>query len=162
MNRIPKIRLVFLLTKNDSVDFDRAAVTRLLGITPTNESAPILSKGRLSFDGSISDAQKELSGLTIIPASAQPYRMLKHAYWSLELPKIDCWELAEPLHKLEQFLTGKESKVLNVCGKYNLSADLIVGVFAESNAMPELTMPCESVSFWASMSTTVRFDFYLD
>lgn len=158
----PQIRLVFMLTKNDSTDFDREAVTHLLGIDPSKDSAPTLSKGKLSFDGDISDAQKDLPGLTIIPAATQPYEMLKHAYWSVELPKVDCWELVEPLHQFEQIFAENQSRVLYVCEKYNLSASLIVRVFSASNTMPILTIPNDSVSYWASMNATIDFDFYLD
>lgn len=162
MDRIPQIRLIFILTKNDSTDFDRDAVTQRLCITPSKARAPTLSKGRLSCDADIREIERELSGLTILPATAPPYQMLKHAYWSVELPKIECWGLDEPLQQLEQILLGKESEVLHVCKDYNLSADLIVRVFAESNNMPELTIPHSSISFWASMGVSIGFDFYLD
>lgn len=35
-------------------------------------------------------------------------------------------------------------------------------VFADSDNMPELTIPRKSVSFWASMGVSINFDFYLD
>ena len=162
MGNIPQIRLIFILTKNDSTDFDRDAVTQRLCIMPSKEAAPTLSKGRLSCDADIREIERELSGLTILPAASPPYQMIKHAYWSVQLPKIECWGLDEPLQQLEQILFGKESEVLNVCKDYNLSADLIVRVFAESNNMPELTIPSSSVSFWASMGVSIGFDFYLD
>lgn len=162
MDKIPQIRLVFILTKNDSTDFDRDAVTQRLCIMPSKATAPTLSKGRLNCDMDIGEIENDLSGITILPASSPPYQMLKHAYWSFELPKIECWGLDEPLQQLEQILLGKESEVLRVCKEYNLSADLIVRVFAESNNMPELTIPNNSVSFWASMGVSIGFDFYLD
>lgn len=162
MENIPQIRLIFLLTKNDSTDFDRNSVSRRLCIIPSKESAPTLSKGRLSCDSDIREIERELSGITILPATSPPYQMLKHAYWSIELPKIECWGLDEPLQHLEQILSGKESEITNICKEYNLSADLIVRVFAESNNMPELTIPRSSVSFWASMGVAVGFDFYLN
>ena len=157
-----QMKLIFILTKNDSTDFDRDAVTRRLCIMPSEATAPTLSKGRLNCDEDICENERELSGITILPASSPPYQMLKHAYWSVELPKIECWELEEPLQQLEQILLGKESEVLHVCKEYNLSADLIIRVFAESNNMPELTIPSSSVSFWASMGVSFDFDFYLD
>ena len=162
MDNIPQIRLIFILTKNDSTDFDRDAVTQHLCIMPSKAAAPTLSKGRLSCDADICEIERELSGITILPASSPPYQMLKHAYWSVELPKIECWGLDKPLQQLEQILLGKESEVLHVCKEYNLSADLIVRVFAESNNMPELTIPSSSVSFWASIGVSIGFDFYLD
>lgn len=157
-----QMKLIFILTKNDSTDFDRDAVTQRLGIMPSEATAPTLSKGRLNCDADICEIERELSGITILPAPSPPYQMLKHAYWSVESPKIECWGLEEPLQQLEQILLGKESEVLHVCKEYNLSADLIVRVFAESNNMPELTIPSSSVSFWASMGVSIGFDFYLD
>lgn len=162
MDMIPKIRPVFLLTKNDSTDFDRDAVTQRLCITPTRTSAPTLSKGKLNCDVDICEVERELTGITILPAAAPPYQMLKHAYWSVELPKIETWSLDEPLRQLEQILRGKEYEILDACKKYNLFADLIIRVFAESNSMPELTLSSKSVSFWASMGVSIGFDFYLD
>lgn len=162
MDRIPQIRLVFVLTKNDSTDFDREAVTQRLCLTPTSTCEPILSKGELYSDADIHEVERELPGITILPAESPPYHMLKHAYWSIELPKMECWSLEEPLSRLEQILSGKESRVLSVCEEYNLSADLTVRVFAESNDMPELIIPRSSVSYWASMGVTIGFDFYLD
>ncbi len=162
MDSMPQIRLAFVLTKKDSADFDRDAVTERLCIKPSKESAPLLSKGKMKCSMDIDKLEKELSGITILPATAPPYQMLKHAYWSIELPRIKCWKLGEPLQQLEQMLLGKEAEVLYVCEDQNLSADLIIRVFAESNNMPELTIPSSSVSFWASMGVTIGFDFYLD
>lgn len=157
-----QVKLIFILTKNDSTDFDRDAVTQRLCILPSEATAPTLSKGRLNCDADVCEIERELSGITILPAPSPPYQMLKHAYWSVESPKIECWGLEEPLQQLEQILLGKESEVLHVCKEYNLSADLIVRVFAESNNMPELTIPSSSISFWASMGVSIGFDFYLD
>lgn len=162
MEITPRIRPVFLLTKNDSHDFNRDFVTQRLCIIPSETCAPALSKGTINCTTNIYDVEKELSGITILPATSPPYQVLKHANWSIELPKIESWNLDEPLHQLEQILHGKESEILQICKEYNLSADLIVRVFAESNNMPELTIPSSSVSFWASMGVSIGFDFYLD
>lgn len=162
MDSIPQIRLIFFLTKNDSTDFDRDGVTQRLHIMPTKSCSPTYSKGRLCCDADICEIEGELSGLTILPAPSSSYQILKHAYWSIELPKIECWGLDEPLQQLEQILLGRESEVLHVCEEYNLSADLIIRVFAESNHMPELAISSSSVSFWASMGASIGFDFYLD
>ena len=158
----PKIRPIFLLTKKNADDFDRNYVTQLLHVIPTKSNAPTLSKGKIMCDSDIHTVEKELTGITIIRDSSPPYRLLKHACWGIELPKIESWSLDEPLQQLEQIFFGKESEVLHVCSEYNLSADLIVRVFAESNNMPELTIPSSSVSFWASMGVSIGFDFYLD
>lgn len=162
MSNIPQIRLIFLLTKNDCADFDRDAVTHCLGIMPSTSTAPTVSKGKLNSFSEIHELEHELSGFTILPAQSPPYKMIKHACWSIELPKLECWDLEEPLQRMEQILSGKENKVLSVCKEYNLSADLLVRIFAESNCMPDLTIPSSSVSFWASMGVSIGFDFYLD
>ena len=159
---MPIIRLVFMLTKNDCLDFDRESVSCRLCITPTQTNAPAISPGRLNCDGNIHDMEKDLPGFTIIPAESPPYKMLRHAYWSVELPKMKCWGLDAPLRQMEKIFAGKESEAFCICKEYNLSADLIVRVFAESNNMPELTIPHSSVSFWASTGATIQFDFYLD
>ncbi len=162
MSNIPQIRLIFLLTKNDCADFDRDAVTHFLGIMPSISTAPTVSKGRLNSVAEIHELEQELSGFTILPAQSPPYKMIKHACWSVDLDKMECWDLEEPLQKMEQLFSGKENKVLSVCKEYNLSADLLVRIFAETNCMPELTIPSGSVSFWASMGVSIGFDFYLN
>lgn len=162
MVNTPQIRLIFVLTKNDSSDFDRDAVSRLLCISPSETSAPRLGKGRLYCDADLPENEKELSGVTLLPAAEPPYQMLLHAAWSFELPKQESWTLEEPLQQLEQLLTGKEAVLLQVCKDHDLSADLIVRVFAEANNMPDLTIPGSSLSFWASINAAVSFDFYLD
>ena len=103
-----------------------------------------------------------LPGFTVLPAEAPPYPTLRHAYWSEELPKMDCRALDEPLQQLEQMLCGKEAEVRRLCEEYNLYADLTVRVFAASNDLPELVLPDGSVAFWASVGAAVSFDFYLD
>lgn len=162
MSNFSQIRLVFILTKNDGGDFDRDAVTQHLCIAPTNTAAPALSKGTLTCSADIGEIEKDLPGISIIPAASPPFRMLKHAFWSIESPKIECLDLGEPLRWLEQLLSGKEADILYICEKYNLSADLIVRVFAEANNMPELIISSSSVSFWAAIGVSIDFDFYLD
>lgn len=162
MNSMPQIRLVFVLTKKDCNDFNRESVTRRLGILPSKTSAPTISKGRLSCDVDIYEIEEDLSGISILPAEAPPYRMMKHAFWSIETPKIECWGLDKPLKRIEQILVGKEAELLLVCKDYNLSADLIVRVFAESNNMPELAISNDSLTFWTSLGASIGFDFYLD
>lgn len=161
-NYSPQIRPIFSLTKKDVEDFDRDAVTHRLAIVPTETSEPKLSKGTVTCGPNIQEISKEFIGLSILPAPAPPYQMIKHAHWSIKLPKIKCWDLEEPLQKVEQILYGTEIKVRSVCDEYNLRADLILRVFADSNNMPELTIPSSSVSFWASMGVSIGFDFYLD
>lgn len=162
IKRIPLIRAVFTLTKIDLDDFNRDKVTRLLRINPTETSGPTLSKGRVVCDPNIQEISNRLTGLTIISAIQPPYQMMKHAFWSIEMPKIECWGLDEPLQQLERIFLGKESELLHICNDYKLSAELIIRVFAESNDMPDLTLSSSSVSFWASIGASIGFDFYLD
>ena len=89
-------------------------------------------------------------------------KMLKHAYWSVELPKVKSWELNKPLQKMEGIFGGKASNVRDLCDYYGLSASLIIRVFSEANGMPDLTLSNDALSFWASMNVDVKFDFYLD
>lgn len=159
---VPLLRPIFLLTKKDIEDFDRDAVTQLLRLTPTDTRGPELSKGKIMCGPNIQEISSEMIGETIIPAPAPPYQSILHAYWTIELSKIPSWGLEEPLQQLEQMLRGKEAEICRVCEDYNLTADLIVRVFAESFNMPDLTIPNESVSFWASIGATIGFDFYLD
>ena len=75
MDTMPQIRLVFILTKNDSADFDREAVTQSLCIVPSKTSAPRLSKGELSCDvADINEVKSELSGITILPTVSSSYQ----------------------------------------------------------------------------------------
>ena len=163
MDSIPKIRLVFMLTKNDTIDFDREAVRRHLGIEPSKTNGPIFSKGILTTNGEdIHEVQKRFVGITLVPHDISSYRMLKHATWSIELPKTESWSLDEPLHKLETLFAEKKTNVLRLCKEYDLRTDLTIRVFAKSNNMPDLIISNESLSFWAAMGTTINFDFYLD
>ena len=162
MDSIPEFKIVFQLTKKDAADFDRDSVGRQLGITPSKTVGTELSKGLLAYAPSIESAEAELSGITILPASTPPYQMLKHAYWSVELPKVKSWELNKPLQKMEGIFGGKASNVRDLCDYYGLSASLIIRVFSEANGMPDLTLSNDALSFWASMNVDVKFDFYLD
>lgn len=99
MKQTPQIRLVFTLTKRDGTDFERDAVTRGLGISPTMSCPPTPGKGKVQHCGrEIHEPDEQvLSGFTVFPAEAPPYPTLRHAYWSTELPKMDCRALDEPL-----------------------------------------------------------------
>lgn len=158
----PSIKLVLILTKRDTGEINHNAVSQHLGIMPSKISAPILSKAKLNCDAEICEVEKELSGITILPSASPPYQILKHAFWCVELPKIECWRAEESILQMEQMFKGKESKILQVCEEYNLSVDLIVQVFAERNNMPELKLSHKSISFWATIGTSISFDFYLD
>lgn len=163
MTYIPKFQLVFILIKNDAIDFDREAVSQYLGMEPSETNAPTLSKDMLTTNGEdIHDVEKRFQGITLIPQDLSTYRMLKHADWRLELPKIESWSLDEPLQQLEKLFSEKEIAVFHVCNDYDLSANLMVQVFAESNNMPDLTISNASLSFLTLMSASIRFDFHLE
>ena len=51
MKQTPQIRLVFTLTKRDGTDFERDAVTRGLGISPTRSCPPTPGKGKVQHCG---------------------------------------------------------------------------------------------------------------
>lgn len=158
----PQIRLVFSLTKRDMEDFDRDSVTELFHITPTESLPPALSQSRIIHMPNPEIASKELIGISILPSSAPPYQMLKHACWSVRFPKVERWDLVDALYEFEQTFKGKETEVLSLCKENNLRADLFVRVFAECGNMPDLTIPDTSIAFFASMGVSVIFDFYLD
>lgn len=162
MSKIPQIRVLFILTKKDSIDFDRDAVTQRLGILPSKTHAPTMTKGMLTCDLAVEEIEKDLSGFTIISAEKPPYKMLKHADWEVESPKVESWDLEEPLQRMEEIFEGKAGEVSAICKDYNLYADLIIRVFADSNNMPELVFSNPQISFWASMGASISFDFYLD
>ena len=104
---------------------------------------PTPGKGKVQHCGKeIREPDEQvLPGFTVLPAEAPPYPTLRRAYWSAELPKMDCRALDEPLQQFEKMLRGKEAEVRRLCEEYNLYADLSVRVFAASNDLPELVLP---------------------
>lgn len=159
---LPEIGPVFILTKKDSADFDRNVVSRRLGIIPTKTCPPTVSPGKLLSEIDPAEFQREYSGLTVLPAAAPPYAMVKNACWCLELPRMHSWDVAAPLHRLEELLKGREEEVARLCKEYDLTAELILRVYAESNDLPVIALPSESVSFWSKMGAGIQLDLYLD
>ena len=159
---LPEIGSVFILTKKDSTDFDRNVVSRRLGIIPTKTCPPTVSPGKLLSEIDPTEFQWEYSGLTVLPADAPPYTIIKNAFWSLELPRMHSWDVADPLHRLEELLKGREEEVTLLCKEYDLTAELILRVYAESNDLPVVALPSESVSFWSKMGAGIQLDLYLD
>ena len=159
---LPEIGSAFILTKKDSTDFDRNGVSRRLGIIPTKTCPPTVSPGKLLSEIDPAEFQREYSGLTVLPAAAPPYTIIKNAFWCLELPRVHSWDIAAPLHRLEELLKGREEEVTLLCKEYDLTAELILRVYAESNDLPVMALPSESVSFWSKMGAGMQFDLYLD
>lgn len=159
---LPEIGSVFILTKKDSTDFDRNVVSRRLGIIPTKTCPPTVSPGKLLSEIDPAEFQREYSGLTVLPAAAPPYTIIKNAFWCLELPRMHSWDVADPLHRLEELLKGREEEVTLLCKEYALTAELILRVYAESNDLPVVALPSESVSFWSKMGAGIQLDLYLD
>ena len=159
---LPEIGSVFILTKKDSTDFDRNVVSRRLGIIPTKTCPPTVSPGKLLSEIDPAEFQREYSGLTVLPAAAPPYTIIKNAFWCLELPRMHSWDVADPLHRLEELLKGREEEVTLLCKEYDLTAELILRVYAESNDLPVMALPSESVSFWSKMGAGIQLDLYLD
>ena len=159
---LPEIGSVFILTKKDSTDFDRNVVSRRLGIIPTKTCPPTVSPGKLLSEKDPAEFQREYSGLTVLPAAAPPYTIIKNAFWCLELPRMHSWDVADPLHRLEELLKGREEEVTLLCKEYDLTAELILRVYAESNDLPVVALPSESVSFWSKMGAGIQLDLYLD
>lgn len=159
---LPNVGPVFTLTKKDSVDFDRDGVSRRLGLIPTKTCPPTVSPGKLLSEIDPAEFQREYFGLTVLPAAAPPYAIIKNAFWCLELPRMHSWDVADPLHRLEELLKGREKEVALLCKEYDLTAELILRVYAESNDLPVMALPSESVSFWSKMGAGMQFDLYLD
>ena len=159
---LPEIGSVFILTKKDSTDFDRNVVSRRLGIIPTKTCPPTVSPGKLLSEIDPAEFQREYSGLTVLPAAAPPYTIIKNAFWCLELPRMHSWDVADQLHRLEELLKGREEEVTLLCKEYDLTAELILRVYAESNDLPVVALPSESVSFWSKMGAGIQLDLYLD
>lgn len=159
---LPEIGSVFILTKKDSTDFDRNVVSRRLGIIPTKTCPPTVSPGKLLSEIDPAEFQREYSRLTVLPAAAPPYTIIKNAFWCLELPRMHSWDVADPLHRLEELLKGREEEVTLLCKEYDLTAELILRVYAESNDLPVVALPSESVSFWSKMGAGIQLDLYLD
>lgn len=159
---LPEIGSVFILTKKDSTDFDRNVVSRRLGIIPTKTCPPTVSPGKLLSEIDPAEFQREYSGLTVLPPAAPPYTIIKNAFWCLELPRMHSWDVADPLHRLEELLKGREEEVTLLCKEYDLTAELILRVYAESNDLPVVALPSESVSFWSKMGAGIQLDLYLD
>lgn len=159
---LPEIGSVFILTKKDSTDFDRNVVSRRLGIIPTKTCPPTVGPGKLLSEIDPAEFQREYSGLTVLPAAAPPYTIIKNAFWCLELPRMHSWDVADPLHRLEELLKGREEEVTLLCKEYDLTAELILRVYAESNDLPVVALPSESVSFWSKMGAGIQLDLYLD
>ena len=159
---LPEIGSVFILTKKDSTDFDRNVVSRRLGIIPTKTCPPTVSPGKLLSEIDPAEFQREYSGLTVLPAAAPSYTIIKNAFWCLELPRMHSWDVADPLHRLEELLKGREEEVTLLCKEYDLTAELILRVYAESNDLPVVALPSESVSFWSKMGAGIQLDLYLD
>ena len=159
---LPEIGSVFILTKKDSTDFDRNVVSRRLGIIPTKTCPPTVSPGKLLSEIDPAEFQREYSGLTVLPAAAPPYTIIKNAFWCLELPRMHSWDVAAPLHRLEELLKGRGKEVALLCKEYELTAELILRVYAESNDLPVMALSSESVSFWSKMGAGIQLDLYLD
>ncbi len=162
MGRIPQIGLMFLLTKQDSNDFDRDAVSQKLHIVPTETSEPQVSEGKVNSNSNIQDIVSKLKGISLFPLSESSYQVLKHAYWCLDLFKINSWCLEEVLQKMEAIFQGKEVQVKDLCEMYNLKAELIIRIYADCAKMPEVSIVNEKVKYWAQMGVDICFDFYLD
>ncbi len=60
------------------------------------------------------------------------------------------------------FLREGKKEVALLCKEYDLTAELILRVYAESNDLPVIALPSESVSFWSKMGAGMQFDLYLD
>ena len=104
---LPNVGPVFTLTKKDSADFDRDGVSRRLGLIPTKSCPPTVSPGKLLSEIDPAEFQREYFGLTVLPAAAPPYAIIKNAFWCLELPRMHSWDVAAPAASAGGAFEGK-------------------------------------------------------
>ncbi len=163
MEKAPQIKTVFLLTKADSADFDRDTVSKRLGLAPTKTSAPRLSKGRMHLPSNETpETMQPLSGMTVLPSADPPYQIMLHAFWELELPKTESWDIEGPLRRMEDILCGKELEILRLYGESNLEPHAILKIYADSGTLPVPELSGSSVAFWASIGAAIITEPYLD
>lgn len=156
MEIVPQIKVLFVLTKTDSNAFAWDVVSKRLGLTPAMAEGPRLSKGKMN-----NLSTEDLKGITVLAAPEPPYSFVIHATWSFELPKVNSWDVAEAIQKMEHVLAGKEQEVQSICKEFDLVGELIVRVYAESGNTPVCTLSAESISFWNKIGAAVTFDFCL-
>lgn len=161
MTKIPIFKIVFSLVKADVDDFERETLSKILNLIPTETSPPTLSKGRL-YCNNVADAQKELSGITVLVSDEQPYKMIKNAFWRIELPKVKSFCIEEPLEELKQIVLGKEEMIVKLCQDYNLFVDLAVNIYANSNNTPVMSLSAEDIFVLARIKASIHFDLHLD
>lgn len=163
MSNSPKIQLGFTLTKKDGLDFDRERVTEILDINPTDSEPPKVSNGTMFFDSTEFDkVQYELSGLTIIPNQEPPYKYIINAFWSIETTQTESCDLESVLKVFEKNFHGKEKEISEMCKECNLTLELTIRIFSESDNLPILCIPNDSIMFWASIGASIDFDMRLD
>ena len=153
-------KIIFDLIKSDIQDFDRAEVTKRLNIKPTENDEPKLSKGKVNCDN-IKEANKEFVGFTILDGDAPPYKMIKHAFWTLELPKVYSLSVQEPINNLINLLSGKEKELVEICKEFALFARVIICINSNPDALPVLELPAYIISFFALINADVDFNLQL-
>ena len=154
-------KIVFSLIKSDTSDFDREAVTRALNISPTENAAPRLSKGRACAKDTIGN-ENATPGLTFINTGEATSRIMIHASWSVELPPVASLSVDEPLNKLADMLSGKKDEINRLCNDYGLFSDITVTVYSGYDCLPEMCISNKNVSFCASVNASLNFDLILD
>ena len=156
MESKPLIKVEFLLTKKDELDFDREKISQLLQITPSRSSPPILSKGTVRCDDyrTTKDAFK---GITIVNEGNQPYPLIINASWSKEII-ISTWSIEDAMCKLIEELFGKEKIIVDVCKENNLFVSVIFRIYVTDEIFPELSFSKESIDYLCSLGACVDFD----
>lgn len=131
---IPEIHVSFGFDRADHGDFDRAAVTKALGIEPS------VSRGAVVMENGY----------------------VKPARWYVKLPDMTAWLIEEPLAKLEALLSGRQAAVLELQRTHGLQCGVSLAVYCTLNDRPALSFPPESIAFWGSMNASVDIDMYID
>ncbi len=155
-------RVIFSLIKTDTADFDRSDVSRRLSLTPSSTKGPEMSKGQLFSVPDSCDGNVIFPGLSFLPANNPPYQIVKHAFWRIELPKIESRSVDMPLHCMEEILCGKEAVITQLYKDYELFSMLTLRVYANTDNIPVLSIPSRSMVFWGSIATSIDIDLLLD
>jgi len=162
LGQTPVFRISFVLTKIDTEDFNRTEVSKRINLIPSNTSGPVMSKGKFVCSPEIQEGSNDFIGLTILPSSQAPYPIMKHAYWEISLPEIACWTFEEALSQFVSLLQDKSGEIIKICEDFDLRADFLVRVFGELNYMPEIRLTPKSLTFLASINSSIEFAFYVD
>lgn len=80
--------------------------------------------------------------------------------WELTTGKEKSRAIEYQFIKILDQLKGKEAKIKELMGKYNIESDFVVVIHAKSTDGPEVNLPKEVISFAAKIKAEIGFDLY--